>query len=179
MVEAGTPRVALVDINRLEVELDIPVEVDQRKDRITGIEYTNGTSVPMKLKSLTPKADGTQLYRMCLAFEGKTPQKLTAGMNASITLRMASEGQDGTFTLPMHAVFKENGNTYVWTIGKDSLARKVQVALQGMDGNGQAVISSGLKGDEQVVRAGVNALQENEKVSITPQPAKTNVGGLL
>ena len=179
MVDAGTPLVTLLDINRLEVELDIPVEVYQRKDRITGIEYTNGTSVPMKLKSLTPKADGTQLYRMCLAFEGKTPQKLTAGMNASITLRMASEGQDGTFTLPMHAVFKENGNTYVWTIGKDSLARKVQVALQGMDGNGQAVISSGLKGDEQVVRAGVNALQENEKVSITPQPAKTNVGGLL
>ncbi|HJC97344.1 MAG TPA: efflux RND transporter periplasmic adaptor subunit [Candidatus Phocaeicola merdavium] len=179
MVDAGTPLVTLLDINRLEVELDIPVEVYQRKDRITGIEYTNGTSVPMKLKSLTPKADGTQLYRMCLAFEGKAPQKLTAGMNASITLRMASEGQDGTFTLPMHAVFKENGNTYVWTIGKDSLARKVQVALQGMDGNGQAVISSGLKGDEQVVRAGVNALQENEKVSITPQPAKTNVGGLL
>ena len=179
MVDAGTPLVTLLDINRLEVELDIPVEVYQRKDRITGIEYTNGTSVPMKLKSLTPKADGTQLYRMCLTFEGKAPQKLTAGMNASITLRMASEGQDGTFTLPMHAVFKENGNTYVWTIGKDSLARKVQVALQGMDGNGQAVISSGLKGDEQVVRAGVNALQENEKVSITPQPAKTNVGGLL
>ena len=140
---------------------------------------SNGTSVPMKLKSLTPKADGTQLYRMCLAFEGKTPQKLTAGMNASITLRMASEGQDGTFTLPMHAVFKENGNTYVWTIGKDSLARKVQVALQGMDGNGQAVISSGLKGDEQVVRAGVNALQENEKVRVIHTDSKTNVGGLI
>ena len=102
MVDAGTPLVTLLDINRLEVELDIPVEVYQ--------------PVPMKLKSLTPKADGTQLYRMCLTFEGKAPQKLTAGMNASITLRMASEGQDGTFTLPMHAVFKENGNTYVWTI---------------------------------------------------------------
>ena len=181
MVDAGTPLVTLLDINRLEVELDIPVEVYQRKSRITGIACTGigETPVPMKLKSLTPKADGTQLYRMRLTFEGSVPQGLTAGMNAGVELRMASEEQDGTFTLPVHAVFKENDHTYVWAIGKDSLARKVQVGLQGLDENGQAVIASGLKGDEQVVRAGVNALQENEKVNIVPQPAKTNIGGLL
>ena len=181
MVDAGTPVVTLLDINRLEAELDIPVEVYQEKGRITGIACTdaNGTPIPMKLKSLTPKADGTQLYRMCLIFESQMSPKLTAGMNADITIRMASDEQGGTFTLPVHAVFKENDRTYVWTIDKDSLAHKVEVALKGMDGNGQALISSGLNGDEQVVRAGVNALQENEKVSIMPQPAKTNIGGLL
>ena len=40
-------------------------------------------------------------------------------------------------------------------------------------------IREGLTGSEQIVRAGVGALQEGEKVRVIERPSKTNVGGLL
>ena len=48
-----------------------------------------------------------------------------------------------------------------------------------VDKSGRVVITSGLQGGEQVVRAGVHALQENEKVQILAPASETNVGGLL
>lgn len=182
MVDAGTPVVTLLDMDRLEVELDIPVELYRQRDRIDGIFCYPGQgkdTVAMKLLSITPKADGTQLYRMCLAFGSPVTDKFTPGMNAEIGIRMVSDEKAGVFTLPVHAVVREKDEVYVWTVAGDSTVHKVRVTLQGMDGKGQAVISSGLKGDEQVVRAGVNALQENEKVGVMDGPEKTNVGGLL
>ena len=116
---------------------------------------------------------------MCLAFGSPVTDKFTPGMNAEIGIRMVSDEKAGVFTLPVHAVVREKDEVYVWTVAGDSTVHKVRVTLQGMDGKGQAVISSGLKGDEQVVRAGVNALQENEKVGVMDGPEKTNVGGLL
>ena len=181
MVDAGTPVFSLLDTKRMEVELDIPVEVYRQKDSISGIFCESGKErkVPMTLVSVTPKADGTQLYRMCLAFGGNVSGKLTAGMSVGVDILLASGGEKGKFTLPVHAVFKEKENVYVWTVDADSVVHKRQVVLDGMDEKGHAVISSGLKGDEQVVRAGVNALQENEKVGVMAEPEKTNVGGLL
>ena len=182
MVDAGTPVVTLLDMDRLEVELDIPVELYRQRDRIDGIFCYPGQgkdTVAMKLLSITSKADGTQLYRMCLAFGSPVTDKFTPGMNAEIGIRMVSDEEAGVFTLPVHAVVREKDEVYVWTVAGDSTVHKVRVSLQGMDGKGQAVISSGLKGDEQVVRAGVNVLQENEKVGVMDGPKKTNVGGLL
>ena len=181
MVDAGTPVFSLLDTRRMEVELDIPVEVYRQKDGISGIFYEDGGEkrVPMTLVSVTPKADGTQLYRMRLSFGGNMPGHLTAGMNAGIRILLASDEAKGRFTLPVHAVFKEKEDTYVWTVDADSVVHKRPVVLDGMDEQGQAVVASGLEGDEQVVRAGVHALQENEKVGVMAEPSETNVGGLL
>ena len=41
------------------------------------------------------------------------------------------------------------------------------------------MIREGLTGNEQIVRAGVNMLQQGEKVYVIERPSKTNVGGLL
>ena len=181
MVDAGTPVFTLLNTDRLEVELDIPADIYLQKDRIKDIRCRTGVkdSLPMKLLSITPKADGTQLYRMRLTFDGKTAESLTAGMNADVELRMTPKTDSGNFILPVHAVCKAEGKTYVWTVGKDSTTHQTPVTLQGIDENGQAIISSGLTGDEQIVKAGVSALQENEKVNILAEPAETNVGGLL
>ena len=180
MVDAGTPVFSLLDTKRMEVELDIPVELYQQKNRIAGIYCGHGRErTRMQLLSVMPKADGTQLYRMRLVFADSPGNNLTAGMNTDIAIHLASDKDTELFALPVRAVFKEKENTYVWTVGSDSVVRKVQVALQGIDGQGQALVSSGLKGDEQVVRAGVGGLQENEKVVIMAEPAETNVGGLL
>ena len=48
-----------------------------------------------------------------------------------------------------------------------------------MDGTGAAVITSGLEGSEQGVKAGVDAMQEGEKVRVGETESETNVGGLV
>ena len=61
----------------------------------------------------------------------------------------------------------------------DSTVSRRKVVCSGTDGTGAAIISAGLNGEEQVVKAGVNALQEKEKVRVIETESKTNVGGLI
>lgn len=131
----------------------------------------------MTLLSLTPKADGNQLYRMRLAFAEQPSKQLTAGMN--IEVRILSKVDSTGYTLPLCSVFHENEDSFVWVIGDDSTVHKRNVVLHGIDSEGDAVVASGLSGDETIVRAGVNSLQEGEKIRIIEQPSKTNVGGVL
>ena len=183
MVDAGTPVVTLLDVNGMEVEVDVPQSVYERRERIERITCRAfapmGEEMPMKLLSLVPKADATQLYRMRLGFERQPGQALTAGMNREVELHFAGKDSVRLFALPLRSLFQSEAESFVWTVGQDSVINKVKVCIEGtMDAEGHALVS-GLKGDEQIVRAGVHALQEGEKVKVTPEDKETNIGGLL
>ena len=182
MVNAGTAVIILLDTGAMEVELDVPYSVYQQQagiERITCRTAEAGSHpMPMKLLSLTPKADATQLYRMRLGFASAPDASLTAGRNVQIDLRLAREGAAHNFVLPLSALFEEQGESYVWTIGQDTIASKVKVSVEGTTPEGRVLVS-GLEGDEAVVRAGVHALREGEKVKIIDEPNETNIGGLL
>lgn len=64
-------------------------------------------------------------------------------------------------------------------LAADSTVSRRQVTCSGLNPSGDAVITSGLTGNEQVVKAGANALQEGEKVQVAEQESETNVGGLI
>lgn len=183
MVDAGTPVITLLDMNGMEVKMDIPVEVYRQRGMFGAIfcrSVSNGGKVQMmKPVSIVPKADGTQLYRMRLAFSGTPDSGLTAGMNVEVGIHLSTPSGQGTFTLPLHCIFQEQEETFVWTVDMDSVVHKTKVTLHETDENGRAIVTDGLKGDERVVKAGVNALQDNEKVKIIDSVSKTNVGGLL
>ena len=185
MVNAGTAVISLLDTHRLEVVVDIPAEVYLQRNSIKDIYCDSPASeekdIPMRLLSITPKADGNQLYRMRLAFAGKTAG-LTAGMNIEASFRIAvadSAISPAVCTLPMHAVSSDNGKSFVWVISPDSTVHKTPVTLSGMADNGDAIITSGITTDNQVVKAGVEYLQDSEKVNILPAPSGTNVGNIL
>ena len=82
MVNAGTPVISLLDVGGMEVELDVPATVYRRQADIERITCqtadTPAKSISMKLLSLTPKADATQLYRMRLGFSSTPDASLTA-----------------------------------------------------------------------------------------------------
>lgn len=184
MVDAGTPVINLLDVHRLEVETELPAEVYLQRSHFAGIScqppFDSSAQWPMKLVSISPKADGNQLYRMKLAFEHTPDARLSAGMNIGITLRIAGNGQhEGHFGLPLHAVMHQAEDTYVWVLQPDSTVKRRNVMCSGLDETGNAVITSGLTGDEQIVKAGADALYENEKVRVANQESETNVGGLL
>lgn len=183
MVDAGTPLISLLDVKQMEVEVGLPANLYVQRNRFGSFfcqsAFTQADSQSMKLISITPKADGNQLYKMRLVFENTPDTRLTAGMNVEIGIRINSDRTDGAFTLPLHSIFQDQGNTYVWVLNCDTLVTKRAVAVYSTDANGNAIITSGLNGNEQVVKAGVNALQENEKVRVIEEAAKTNVGGLI
>ena len=181
MVNAGTAVISLLDVDGMEVELDVPATVYQQREKITGIgcrTSDTGKEFPMKLLSLTPKADATQLYRMRVGFASAPDASLTAGRNVQVRLSLEQDGPTPSFVLPLASLFQEQGESYVWTVGKDSIINKVEVVLQGTNAEGRAVVS-GLEGDEAVVRAGVHALRQGEKVRIIDETSETNVGGQL
>lgn len=184
MVDAGTPVINLLDVHRLEVEVELPAEVYLQRTRFHSIScrppFGDTDSLPMQLASIAPKANGNQLYRVRLAFQHVPDARLSAGMNIGVTFRIAgSDTTSAAFALPLHSLVQHEGNTCVWVWQPDSTVSRRQVTCSGLNPSGDAVITSGLTGNEQVVKAGANALQEGEKVQVAEQESETNVGGLI
>ena len=125
MVDAGTPLFNLLDVSHMEVVADIPAGEYSRHDlftrfycKVAGIE----DEFTMKLSNCSPKADGNQLYQLCLIFTGKPDRRLTAGMNAEVGIVAADGEREAGFAVPLCAVFRDNDGDEpcVWVFGADS-----------------------------------------------------------
>lgn len=100
-------------------------------------------------------------------------------MNVEVMVNLAQGDSKGQITLPLHAVFQKDGKSCVWVFNpKDSTVNVREVTMTGTE-SGNALIATGLDGTEQVVKAGVNALQDKERVKVIEKPTKTNVGGMI
>ena len=158
---------------------DIYMRLKQLKEATCRTALARSEPMPVRLAWVVPKADGSQLYKVRLAFEGEADSRLTSGMNVEVDVRLADSTGQGRYVLPLHTLFQDKGRTFVWTVDKDSVVRRMPVDVMRLDGKEQAVVEAGFKGNERIVRAGVNALREGEKVRILAEPSATNVGGLL
>jgi RND family efflux transporter MFP subunit len=186
MVNAGTPVVEIMDNSSLEINVDLPAEAYQHRNNFSGfIASANGQSFDVKLLSITPKADNNQLYSMRLSVPSDASKVFTAGMNVDITINRtdsndSAEEQAPTFVVPLHSIFYDSNNKpCVWVLSADSTVVATSVALGDNLGNGKITITSGLKGTETIIRAGVNSLRAGEKVKVIDEPKTTNVGRLL
>lgn len=182
MVDAGTALFTLLDVSRLEVELCIPAGEYLRRDRFTGFTCRAAgleSEMPMCLGSITPRADGTQLYHLTLSFAERPDRRLTAGMNVEVGITVADTARTAGFGIPPGAVFWDGETPCVWVFKADSTVERRCVALRDMDNEGRAVVVDGLTAEDRIVRAGVSALEEGEKVRVVATPSQTNAGGLL
>lgn len=184
MVDAGTALFTLLDVSHMEASADIPVDEYRQRGlftrfycKVAGIEE----EFPMKMSSCTPKADGNQLYQMRLNFIELPDKRITPGMNAEIGIVIADEERPNGFAIPLSAVFRDNdlNEPCVWVFNADSTVSRRTIVLDGTDVEGRGIVIKGLTGNENIVRAGVNALQEGQKVRVICKPSKTNKGGLL
>ena len=182
MVDAGTSVFTLLDVSSMEVEADIPAGEYRQRDRFTGYVCRPsglGEDYRMRLLSLAPRADGNQLYRLRLAFAERPGRGLTAGMNAEVGISVADTAAARGVAVSLCAVFRDGGRPCVWELRPDSTVVKRVVTLGNTDSEGRAVVVEGLTGGERIVRAGVNVLQEGEKVRVIDAPGESNVGGML
>lgn len=182
MVDAGTSVMTLLDASPLEVSVDIPVEEYQRRGCV--IRYSCRASgiaaaMPLRFLSVAPKADGNQLYTLELGFTDRPDAILTAGMNVEVEIVSADSTAAHGHTVPLRALFNDGQSACVWVMQGDSTVVKRPVTIDGSLDNSRAVVTDGLTGDELIVRAGVNVLQQGEKVKVVEEPSKTNIGGIL
>ena len=184
MVQAGSPIVSLLDVSKIEVDVDIPVSLYMQREKFSGFSCSSSVepkvNYPLTLISINQKASSTQLYKVILSLSNNHASKLTAGMNVVVNISLTEGNAMGNgYILPVNSIFNETGKSYVWVLGNDSTVNKREVKLQGMAADGKAIITNGIQGNEQIIKAGVHSLTDKEKVHVLPESDKTNVGGLF
>lgn len=185
MVDAGTAIFTFLDVSHLEVKTDLPSNTFKNIDNVASYDCMvssekGSQTYPMDFLSLSPKADGNQLYQLILKFREKPEKQITPGMNIEVrlTINEGNDSKDG-FKIPACSIFKSSDNSCVWVLKEDSTIEKRIITIDNNFSGEQVAVTKGLDGTEKIVRAGVNSLQEGEKVTVIEQPEKSNVGGLI
>ena len=179
MVDAGTPVITLIADGCKEVDVSLPLSTYQQREQIAKCSASiAGREYPLRLLSIVPKADNTQLYRATFAITGAGAE-VSSGMNADVSLTLLTKGAESPMSLPIHAVFQHEGKNCVWVVGNDSTVKRTEIQTGSVTSEGRISIIGGLNGGERVVKAGVTHLQEGDKVKEAENESETNVGGLI
>ncbi len=181
MVDAGTPILALINGTNMQIEVNIPQNVYKCRDQLSDFNaMVAGTDYNMSLLSITPKADGTQMYKMLLGFPSGADASLASGTN--VTVRFALSGNEDApqgISIPVSAIFYEGSQPCVWVVQPDNTVTKRVLTLSSLNLNGMAGVEHGLNVQDTIVRAGVKHLHEGDHVEILDRECSTNVGEQL
>jgi len=182
LVDAGMPVASLVNVGHYQVEVEIPVSLYVQQENIISFSAlqpaVSEEEFPVDLLSYSKKASNNQLYKVQLRINPASQPKLAPGMDIQVNIRLKNNAGPMA-CVPLNALFYEGGKTYVWVYESGGTVQQREVATGQLTGDGRIRISGGLEGNEQVVVAGVNSLNENDKVEPLEPVSETNVGGLL
>ena len=175
MVSAGMPVMDLVDTRRMEVEVNIPEEVYRHLSQ-SSVAYcvAAGKRYELHKTGVLAKADANQLFTVRYAINGR----LSAGVNVNVYIEMGGDETVSGLSIPAHAIFEDGGKPYVWVVEEGDVVKRRAISTSRVDSEGMAVVDSGLSPTDRVVKAGVKALHEGDKVKIVTQQS-SNVGDLL
>lgn len=166
-VAFDAPLLYIVDLDRLEVQAQAPVS---DVARIAGgaevevdIEGLPGESYKGRIDRINPTTEaGSRMIAVYVTLPNDG--RLRGGMFAKV--RMHIGGDAAVPTLPVTAVQDDRGQSYVWIIADGKLARR-NVTTGVRDERAQSVeITSGLKGDEQVIGTRFDNLREGMLANI-------------
>ncbi len=184
-VAAGMPILSMLGTGAPEVEINLPAAEYIRRDRFDSFHCTfdvyPGKNYPLKLISISPKANANQLYTMRLQVETDKDEAVPSpGMNTMVSITCRADDAH-TFSVPTSALLQKDGKTYLFIYSAtDHTVRSHEVQPLRMESNGRTLISSDqLQTGNLIVTAGVRYIQNGETVRPLPPISKTNVGGLL
>ena len=165
----------LVDTRTMEVEINVPAEAYRLLANTTEAYcMAAGERYELRRISVLTKADANQLFTVKYALSGR----LNAGVNVDVYIEVGGDATVSGLSIPAHAIFEDGGKPYVWVVEKGDVVKRHAITLNGVDSEGMAVVGSGISSTDRVVKAGVKALHEGDKVKVIT-PRKTNVGDLL
>ena len=175
MVSAGLPVMDLIDTRSMEVEVNIPAEVYRQLANTTEAYcMAAGQRYRLHKKSALAKADANQLFMVKYAIDGQ----LSAGVNVDVYIEIGGSQTVSGLSIPAHAIFEDGGKTYVWVVEQGDVVKRHAITTSRVDSECMAVVESGISASDRVVKAGVKALHDGDKVKIVTQQ-NSNVGDLL
>jgi len=183
-VSAGLPIISMISGSAPEIEINVPSEDFIKRDKFNGfhctLEVYPGKVFPVRLINITKKANLNQLFTARFAFESRLggDDVPYAGMSATLYIDY-DYGSDNMVSIPIGAIFEENGQSMVWVLEKDNTVHQRVVKIVEVKRDGCVLLSYGVKEGESVVTAGVHSLTAGQKVEILTPESSTNVGNLL
>lgn len=167
VVGAGQPVVTVAADGEREVAISIPESrVDElrlaRKLQVSVWAHP-GRSWSGTLRELAPATDSvTRTYSARIAIREPDDQLLRLGMTATVAVQDV-EGPSA-IRLPLTAIIDRDGQRQVWVVDPKSSRVALRNVSLGSPQDDQVLVSSGLKGGETVVVAGVHMLQPGQQV---------------
>ncbi|SHF05066.1 RND family efflux transporter, MFP subunit [Mariniphaga anaerophila] len=182
LIDTGMPLASLIDVGHYQVEVEIPVSLYIKRKNIVSFSGNqpdlSEKNFPLQLLSYSKKANNNQLYKLQLGVKPADLPGLAPGMDVLVKISYTNDAEP-LACVPLNALFNRNGKTYVWIYQPDETVKMREVVTDKLTGDGRIRIKEGLQVKEQVVVAGVNSLNENEKVKLLEPVSETNVGGLM
>ena len=183
-IGAGMPVLSMISGGAPEVEINLPAAEYIRREQFNQYHCTfdiyPDPSYPLKLISVTPKANANQLYTMRLQLVADKHPVPSPGMNTMVTIRCDSDDTH-SMSVPCNAILQKDGKAgvFVYTPSDNKVSRR-EVTIVRLMSDGRCIITSDeLKPGELVVSAGIHHIQSGETVKPLPAASKTNIGGLL
>jgi HlyD family secretion protein len=162
VVAANAPLMTLVDLSKLEVEVEVPETyvADMGLGMNAEIQLPSGTATG-KLSALSPEV----VKNMVLArvrFDGEQPKGLRQSQR--LTARLLIEEKPNVLMLPRGPFVEQDGGRYAYVV-HDGIAVRTPITM-GATSISAVEILSGLKQGDKVVVAGTDAFNNASRVSI-------------
>jgi multidrug efflux system membrane fusion protein len=183
-VGVGMPIISMISAGTPEVEINLPAAEYIRREQFSRYHCTfdiyPGQTYPLKLISVTPKANANQLYTMRLQLMPDHKPVPSPGMNTMVTIYCDTD-QANTLSVPTNAILQKNEKSYVFVYNpSEQTVHSREVSPFRLLNNGRSLITSDqLKPGEQIVSSGIHHIKDGDTVKPLPLITKTNIGGLL
>ena len=162
VVAANTALMTVVDLSRLEVELEIPESYADDLGLGMNVEVNIGsTQATGKLSALSPEVVRNQVLAR-VRFDGQQP----AGLRQSqrLTARILIEEKPDVLMLPRGPFVENEGGRAAYVMDGDvAVRRPIQIGATSVSA---VEIVSGLQASERVVVSGTDTFEDAERVSI-------------
>lgn len=174
VVSAGQSVLRVAQTGEKEVVVAIPENRLEALRRIPEVRVTLWASageLKGRVREIAPIADSaTRTYTARITLVDPPPT-VALGMTAAVIFEAPLPGP--VITLPLQALLREGGQTYVWRLDRDTMTvRRTAVELATVSGN-DLVVGTGVQPGDVVVTAGVHLLREGQKVRVLEEPAGT------
>ncbi|WP_313707033.1 efflux RND transporter periplasmic adaptor subunit [Massilia sp.] len=162
MVAANAPLMTLVDLSRLEVELEVPETYvsDLGLGMNAEIALPAGTATG-KLTALSPEVVKNQVLAR-VRFDGEQPQGLRQSQR--VTARLLIEEKPNVLMVARGPFVESEGGRFAYVV-RDGVAVRTPIRI-GATSVSAVEILSGLKSGDRIVVAGTDAFENAASVSI-------------
>jgi HlyD family secretion protein len=162
VVAANAPLMTLVDLSKLEVEIEVPETYvsDLGLGMNAEVQLPSG-SASGKLSALSPEV----VRNMVLArvrFDGQQPRGLRQSQR--VTARLLIEEKPNVLMLPRGPFVESEGGRYAYVV-RDGIATRTPIRV-GATSISAVEIQSGLKPGDKVVVAGTDTFNNASRISI-------------